>query len=128
VQSTEIGVLKESHKIGLGSFLKCSKCAGLESKVWLEGFSDLPNQTLERELSDEQIGRFLVLADLSKSNRARLEAVRLLQKSCLLWLWVAFQMLAGGLASDGRASGLFCACQLDCLCLCPLSRFQTALP
>jgi hypothetical protein len=64
----QIGVLKESDEVGLAGFLKSSDGRRLESQVSLEILSDLTNETLEGELSDQELGRFLVTTNFTKSN------------------------------------------------------------
>jgi hypothetical protein len=81
VNSAEVGVLKESNKVGLGCLLKGKNSGRLETKVGLEILSNLTNKTLERSLTDQEIGRLLVLADLTKSNSSRAVTVGLLDTS-----------------------------------------------
>ena len=64
----QVGVLKESDKIGLSRLLKGQHGAGLEAQVSLEILGDLTNQPLERQLPDEQLSGLLVLPDLTESH------------------------------------------------------------
>jgi histone H3 len=64
----------------------------LESEIRLEILSNLTNQTLEGELSDEELGRLLVATNLTESDGTRLVSVGLLDTSgrwCRLASWVA---------------------------------------
>ena len=51
--------LTQGDQVGLGSLLQSSDSRGLETQVGLEVLSDLTNQTLEGELSDKELSRFL---------------------------------------------------------------------
>jgi histone H3 len=53
----------------------------LESEIRLEILGNLTNQTLEGELSDEELGRLLVTTDLTESDGTRLISVGLLDTS-----------------------------------------------
>ena len=82
VNGTQVGVLKESNEVGLGGLLEGEDSSTLETKVGLEILSDLTNKTLEWSLADQEIGRLLVLADLTESDGTRTVTVRLLDASC----------------------------------------------
>jgi hypothetical protein len=72
--------------------LKCTNSRRLESEIRLEILSNLTNQTLEGELSDEELGRLLVATNLTESDGTRLVSVGLLDTSggwCRLASWVA---------------------------------------
>ena len=47
-------------------------------KTYLEVLSDLTNETLERELADEQLGRLLVTTNFTEGNGTGAETMRLL--------------------------------------------------
>jgi hypothetical protein len=76
----------------------------LESEIRLEILSNLTNQTLEGELSDEELGRLLVATDLTESDGTRLISVGLLDTSCR-WCGLASglgsKLLTRGLATGG---------------------------
>merc|ERR1719285_302873 len=78
MDGAEVSVLKESHKVSLASLLKSHHSRTLESQVSLEVLSNLTNQPLEGQLSDQQLCGFLVPPDLPESNCARPVAVGLL--------------------------------------------------
>jgi len=72
--------------------LKGTNSRRLESEIRLEILSNLTNQTLEGELSDEELGRLLVATNLTESDGTRLVSVGLLDTSgrwCRLASWVA---------------------------------------
>ena len=110
VNGAQVGVLEETDQIGLGSLLQGSDGRRLEAEVGLEVLGDLPHQTLERQLPNEQLGGLLVSPDLPESHCSGSEPVRFLHASggrsslpgCL-----GGELLPGSLASCGLASGLF---------------------
>ena len=100
MDGTEVGVLKETHKVSLASLLKSHYSRALKAQVSLEILSDLADQPLERELADQQLCRLLVPEenycktrpiviiaiqqlppDLPECNSARPVAMRLLDTS-----------------------------------------------
>lgn len=78
VDGAQVGVLKETHKVGLSSLLKGKDGRRLEAQVGLEVLSNLTDETLEGQLADEQLRRLLVATDLTQSDRTRLVTVGLL--------------------------------------------------
>jgi len=78
VDGAQVGVLEERDKVSLNGLLESTDSRGLEAEIGLEVLSDLTDQTLEGELSDQQLGRLLVTSDLTESNGTRLIPVRLL--------------------------------------------------
>jgi len=76
----------------------------LEAEVGLEVLGNLTNQTLEGELSDEELGRLLVTTDLTESDGTRLISVGLLDTSGRrgrLAGGLGSKLLTGGLATGG---------------------------
>lgn len=67
VDRAQVRVLEETDEISFGGFLQSADGRALETQVGLEILSDLTNQTLERELPDQQLGTLLVSSDLTKS-------------------------------------------------------------
>ncbi len=67
----QVGVLKESNEVSLTGFLESSNGGRLESQVCLEILGNLTNKTLERELSDQELGRLLVTTDFTESDGSR---------------------------------------------------------
>jgi len=55
MDGAEVGVLEQGHEIGLGRFLEGQNRLTLEPDFLFELGGDLPHQSLEGELSDEQI-------------------------------------------------------------------------
>jgi hypothetical protein len=56
MDSTKVGVLKQRNQIGFGSFLEGKNCLALEPDFLFELGCDFSHQSLEGELSDEQVG------------------------------------------------------------------------
>ena len=81
MDGAQVGVFEETNKVGFGGFLKSQNGSTLETKVGLEILSNLTHKALERRLTDQEIGRLLVLADLTESNSSRTVAVGLLDSS-----------------------------------------------
>jgi len=111
VDSGEVSVLEERHKVGLGCLLKGADGRRLETQVRLEVLGNLTDETLERELADEQLGGLLVLPDLTKSDGPRPVPVGLLHTTsgdggCMLAGSLGGELFPGGLATGGLAGGL----------------------
>ena len=81
MNGAQIGVLKQPDKVRLGGLLQRRDSRALEPEISLEILRDLPHQSLERQLPDQQLGNLLVLPDLTKSNGAGPEAVWLLDST-----------------------------------------------
>ena len=81
MDGTKVGILKEANEVGLTSFLESHDGCALETEVSLEVLSDLTDKTLEGQLSQEELGRFLVSTDLTEGNCAGSVTMRLLYSS-----------------------------------------------
>ena len=92
MNGAQVGILEQRDKVSLDRLLERADGRALEAQVALEVLSDLTNQALERQLANEQLGRFLVATDLPQGDGARLVSVRLLD--------AAGGLLEGGLAGD----------------------------
>ena len=75
---TQVCVLKQANKISLGSLLEGKDGGSFVAFVIAEILRDLTDKTVEGRLADEQFGRFLVAADLTKGDGAWAVAVGLL--------------------------------------------------
>ena len=94
-------------------YLESTNGSGLEPQVSLEVLSDLPDEPLEGQLADEQLGRLLVTPDLTESDCAGPVPMRLLHSSGgggRLPGSLGGQLLPGGLASGGLTGGLLGTC------------------
>ncbi len=120
VDGAEVGVLEETDEVGLGGLLEGEDGGGLEAEVVLELRSDLADESLEGELSDEELGALLEASDLTEGNGAGSEAVGLLDAASggsgsLLGLLVS-DVLSGGLATGVLSSGLLGSCHFEIVC------------
>ena len=110
VDGAQVGVFEEADEVGFRGFLEGRDGGRLESEVGLEVLGNLTDETLERELSDEELGRLLVSTDFTERDGARTVPVWLLDAaggwrglSCGL----GGELLSRGLASGGFTCGLF---------------------
>ena len=94
VDRAQVGVLEESDEVRLGGLLQSKDGGSLESEVRLEVLRDLADQSLERELADQQVRGLLVSADLAERDGSRSVSVRLLHSSS------RGRALAGGLGGE----------------------------
>ena len=116
VDGAQVGVLKETDQVGLASLLKSSYGGTLEAQIRLEILGDFTDETLERQLADQQLGALLVTTDLTESHCAGLVTMGLLHAT---GGWGA---LAGGLGGQllprSLSSGRFTCCLLGTGHLC----------
>ena len=109
VDGAQVGVLKETNQVGLRGLLEGHDSRGLEAEVSLEVLSDFSDKALEGQLADEKLSGLLVTTDLTESNGTRAVTVGLLDTSGgggRLASGLGGQLLPGGLATSGLASGL----------------------
>jgi len=109
VNGAEIGVLKETNKVGLGGLLEGRDGRALEPEISLEVLRYFTNQTLERELPDQELCALLVLPNLTERHRPWPESVRLLHAAggrSRFSGGLRRQLLARCLSAGGFASGL----------------------
>jgi hypothetical protein len=59
VDGSQVGVLEETDEVRLGSLLEGTDGRRLEAEVGLEVLGNLADETLERELADQELGGFL---------------------------------------------------------------------
>ena len=109
VDGAEVGVLKQSDKIGLSSLLESQDSGRLESKVVLELRGDLANESLEGKLADQKFSALLKLPDLAERHSSGAVAVRLLHTTRnrrALSGSLGGQLLPGNLSSGGLPCSL----------------------
>lgn len=123
VDGAQVGVLEETHQVGLAGLLQSHDSGALEAQVGLEVLGDLADQALEGQLADQQLGALLVTTDLTKSHGTGPVTVGLLHAAgggCALASGLGGQLLARSLSSGGLSGGLlgtshFCFCFLPSL-------------
>ena len=74
MDGAEVGVLEESDKVHLSSFLDGEQSLGLESELSVDALTDGSHKALEGSLEEKQVSTLLVPLDLSESDSAWLEA------------------------------------------------------
>jgi len=120
VNGTEVGVFEETDEVGFGGFLESEDSGGLESEVVLELRSDFSHESLEGELSDEELGALLESSDFSEGNGAGSESVGFLDATSslgsagFLGLLVC-DVLSGGLGAGVLSCGLLGSSHFDCV-------------
>lgn len=106
----EVGVLEKGDEVSLNGLLKSTDGGRLEAEIRLEVLSDLTDETLERELADQELGRLLVATDLTESDGTGLITMGLLDTSGRARSGLAGslvgELLTRGLATGGLAGGL----------------------
>lgn len=81
VDGAKVGVLEKSDQVGLDGFLQSVDGGALESEVLSDLSSDGSDDSLERKLSQKQVGALLVLSDFSDGDGSWSESVWLLDSS-----------------------------------------------
>jgi len=81
VDSAQVGVLKQTNKVGFTGLLESSNGCRLEPKIGFEILSNFSDETLEGELSDQKLSRLLVSSDFSEGNSSRSVPMWLLDSS-----------------------------------------------
>ena len=107
MNGTQVGILKQTNEVSLGSFLESHDSRGLEAEISLEILSNFTHQALERQFPDQKFGALLITPDLTESHGSRPVTVGLLDTSsgwsrlasCLRGKLLAGRLAAGRLAS-----------------------------
>ena len=110
VDRAQVSVFEQANQVRFGRFLQGQDRGGLESQVSLEILGDFSDQSLERQLSDEQFRGLLVLADFSQRDGTRAVSVRLLDATSRrrgFARGLGRELLSRGLAAGGFTSSLF---------------------
>ena len=116
VDGAQVGVLEKSYQVSFRGFLKGHDGRGLETEVGLEVLGDFTDQTLERELPDEELSALLVTTDFTESNGTRPISVGFLYSSSSRSRFTSSlggELLPGGLASGGLTGGLLSTSHLS---------------
>ena len=120
VDGAQVGVLEETDQVSLTSLLKSSDGGTLEAQIRLEILGDFTDETLERQLADQQLGALLVTTDLTESHCTGLVTMGLLHATG------GWGVLAGGLGGQllprSLSSGRFTCCLLGTGHLCKTSQ------
>ena len=113
VDGAEVGVLEKTNHVGLGSLLEGKDGGRLESQVGLEVVGEVSDESLEWELSNEELGGLLVLSDVSEGDGTWSKSVGSLHAAgsvtggflglegdLLLWLLGSGRLSSGVLSSS----------------------------
>lgn len=68
MDSAQVGIFEERDQVGFDGLLEGTDGRRLEAKIGLEILCDFTDQTLERELADQELGGLLVATDLTESD------------------------------------------------------------
>jgi len=111
VDGAEVGVLEETDHVGFGGLLEGENGGGLETELVSVLRGDFTDESLEGELSDEELGRLLETSDFTEGDGAGSEAVGFLDTVGgllgLLSSGLVGDVLAGVLGAGVFAGGLF---------------------
>jgi len=110
VDGTQVGVLKQSNQVSFRCLLKSSNSSWLEPEISFEILGNLSHQTLEGQLSDEQLSGLLVSSNLTEGDGSRPVSVRLLHSSS--WRSGLPGSLCGELLPWSLSSSRFSSCLL----------------
>ena len=116
VDGAQVGVLEQTDQVSLAGLLQSHDGGALEAQIGLEVLSDLTHKTLEWQLADEELGGFLVTADLTESHCSGPVTVGLLHTSGgrgALASGLGGQLLTRGLASGRFTGGLLGTCHCE---------------
>ena len=116
VDGAQVGVLEESDEVSLAGLLEGHDGGALEPQVGLEVLGNLPDQTLEGQLADEELGGLLVPPDLTEGDGTGPVPVGLLDTAgggCGFASGLGGQLLPGGLASGRFTCGLLGTSHFD---------------
>ncbi len=120
VNGAQVGVFEESDEICLAGLLQSHDGRALEAQIGLEVLSDLADETLKRQLANQQLGALLVTADLTKSNGSRPVTMGLLHSAGsgrTLSGSLRCKLFSGSLASSRFTSCLLRTCHAALLSL-----------
>ena len=109
MDGTKVGVLEKTNKVSLRGLLEGHDGRRLEAEISLEVLGNLTDQTLERQLPDEELGALLVTPDLTESDGTGPVAMGLLDTTCSrgrLASSLGGKLLARGFPSSGFTGGL----------------------
>lgn len=76
MNGAQIGIFEEGDEVSLNGLLESTDGRRLEAEVGLEVLCNFANETLEGELSDEELGGFLITTDLTESDSSLYALVR----------------------------------------------------
>jgi len=81
MQRAQVGVFKDTDKVGLGSFLQRHNGCALKAQLNAKPFSDLAHDALKRQLAYQQLGGLLVAPNLAQRDGSWAKPVLLLRRA-----------------------------------------------
>ena len=111
VDGAQVGIFEETDEVSFSSFLEGQDSRGLESQIVLVIVSDFSDESLEGELSNEELSGFLVLSNFSEGDGSGSISVGLFNSSSVggaLSGSLVGDLLSGSFSSGGSlfSSGL----------------------
>jgi len=110
VDGGKIGVFEKGDEVRFSGLLQRHDGGRLEAKIGFEVLGNFPDEPLEGQLPDQEIGRLLVLPDFTESDGTRAETMGLLDTTsgsgCALPGGLGGELLTRSLSSGRLASGL----------------------
>ena len=94
VDRAQVGVLEQADQVALAGFLQSHDGSALEPQVSLEVLGDFSDQSLEGQLSDQQLSGLLVSPDLPQGNGSWSVSVRLLHTAGGRWRFFLAALVA----------------------------------
>ena len=113
VNGAQVRIFEQADEIGLAGLLQGHHGGALEAQIGLEVLSDLADETLERQLANQQLGALLITTDLTQSDRSRPVTMRLLDAAgswCALSCRLRCKLLPRSLATGRFTSSLLRTC------------------
>jgi histone H3 len=111
VNGAQVSVFKETDQVSLTSFLEGTNGGALEPEISFEVLSNFSHKTLEGQLADQQLGRFLVTTNFTKSHSTGTITMGLLYSSSGRGRFTGSlggQLFPGSLSSGRFTSSLLC--------------------
>ena len=108
MDGAQVGIFEETDEVSFSNFLEGQDGGALESKVGLVFLGDFTDQTLEGELSQQEISGFLVFSDFSEGDGSGSESVGLLDTTGgggSLAGSLGSKLLSGGFLSGALSCG-----------------------
>jgi len=81
VDGAHVGVFEQTDEVSFNSLLEGKESRALESEFAVALVGNILDDSLERKLSDQEVGASLVLSDFSDGDGSRSESVSLLNSS-----------------------------------------------
>ncbi|MEL7523314.1 MAG: hypothetical protein AAGJ80_17140 [Cyanobacteria bacterium J06553_1] len=115
MDGAQVGVFEKSNQVSLRCFLKSHDGRALESEISLEVLGDFSDKTLEGQLADEKLSRFLVSSDFTKGNSSWPVTMGFLDSSSgwgTLTSGLGSQLFSWSLSTSGFPCSLLCTSHL----------------